>query len=78
VRDDISLVLDRDSVDVVTGNVTLFTERAGLVGGGTLLAELDDFLSNFLTIGPRLGIVSESDPDIILDALISEHCSAPA
>jgi hypothetical protein len=78
VRDDINLVLDRDSAEVVTGNVNLFIERADEVGGTVLLAELEDFLSNFLTIGPRSAIVSAGDPDMILGTLISEHGSRRA
>lgn len=75
MRDDIHIVLDSDSAEAVTGNVNLFIERAGEIGGDALLAELEDLLSNFLTIGPRSAIGSGDDPDIILGALISQHCS---
>jgi hypothetical protein len=78
VRDDLGLVLDRDSAEVLIGNVTLFTKRASVVGGAALLAELEDSLSNFLTIGPRSTIVDAGDPDTLLGALLSEHCSLRA
>lgn len=73
VREDIREVLGGESAEIVIGSVGMFMERGATIGGAALFAELEDTLSNFLTISSR-SIVS-GDPKALVSALSSEHFS---
>jgi hypothetical protein len=75
VRDDLRDVLDCDSAEIVRGTVRVFVERATVIGGAALLAELEATLSNFLTISSRSSTVGAGDPNTLLSTLAGEHLS---
>lgn len=75
VRSDLAPILDSDSAEIVNAAVEMFVERAAIIGGLALLAELDDTLSNFLTIGARCPTALAGDLGSVLSALAHEHIS---
>jgi len=69
VRDDLGLILDVYSAEIVTATIDMCVQRAAVIGGLALLGELEDTLSNFLTIGPRSMISAADDPDTTLSEI---------
>lgn len=74
VRDDLKDVLGVDSAEIVIGSVAMLIERGATIGGEALFAELEDTLSNFLTLGSRSQTVS-GDPETLINTLAFEHLS---
>ena len=75
VRDDLGTVLDPDSAEIVRGAVAMFIEQAATEGGGAILSQLEDTLSNFLTLSPRVETVGTADVATFLAAIAAEQCS---
>ncbi len=73
VRPDLSNVLDADSAELLTATVHLLVEQAASIGAGALFDELEDTLSNFITISPRSSGSSLEELSLVLDALETAH-----
>jgi hypothetical protein len=76
VRDDLDVILDPDSAAIVRETIEMFVEQAVTDGGMAILSQLEDTLSNFLTISHRLEITGTGNIATLLTTLISLHCSS--
>lgn len=77
VRDDLNVVLEREIAEIVLATVEMFSEQAAQEGGAAILSRLEDTLSNFLAISPRLEIVGTGEIDTLIGVLCSRHWSCP-
>jgi hypothetical protein len=75
VREDLGTVLDPDGAEIVRGTVDMFIEQADREGGAAILDQLEDTLSNFLTLSPRVETVGTADVATFLARLAAEQFS---
>jgi hypothetical protein len=75
VREDLDSILDQNHANIVRATLDMFIEQSAAEGGAAILRQLEDTLSNFLTISPRIQIADTDGAATLLVALTSAHFS---